>query len=183
MMSLSSPAALWLIINQLQLLMLLLLTGAYIPTDIVKHLCSSQFSTFSFSFIPFNQVPGVEAATEWTHFEQQDHYLDEMGLESGSSLNNNFSLFVTVTVIVPLHLLVWGLRQVKLDVGASKTKKVCAYVLNKAFEALTFNLYVRLFLEAYQHLLLSSASELYLLGTDSAPRIVSLSLAGAILFA
>ena len=61
-LNLSSPQALWMIANQFQLMLLLPLTGAFIPEDVVYYFTGEGFLNFNFNFIPTIDSPiGVES--------------------------------------------------------------------------------------------------------------------------
>ena len=102
--TLSSPSALWAVINQLQLLMFLILTGAYIPTEVESYISDSDYITFNFNFISFDFIPKLSSAKEWMGFEQGDSNLINLGLDSGSAFNNISSLLGSIIIIICLHL-------------------------------------------------------------------------------
>lgn len=52
LMSMSSPTVLWLMVNQMQLYMLLLLIKSAIPQDVEAYITSNDFMSFSLDFIP-----------------------------------------------------------------------------------------------------------------------------------
>ena len=55
--NMTSPAGIWPIINLFQMLMLLILTGAFIPEMIKSYLIGMNFVLFNFNFIPLYKVP------------------------------------------------------------------------------------------------------------------------------
>ena len=57
--NMASPVGIWSIINQFQMLMLLILTGAFIPTTVKEYLSGMNFVLLNFDFIPFIDVPLV----------------------------------------------------------------------------------------------------------------------------
>lgn len=83
-------------INQLQLMMLLPLTGAFIPEEIIDYLAGMDFFLIDFSFIPVKKLPFFTAVVSKFDTEQSNGYLDSIGLNSGSTLVNNLSLLATV---------------------------------------------------------------------------------------
>lgn len=106
-MNLSSPQGLWLMVNQIQLCMLLLLTGAYIPKDVVDYLSGSSFSLFSMDFLPFHKQLLVKGLYSWVAQDQENEILQKMGLKSGSTIYNNLSLFFMVFLLIVMHLLIF----------------------------------------------------------------------------
>ena len=55
--------------------------------------------------------------------------------------------------------------------------KVIKWIVNKVFTFLTFTYYIRVITEAFQHLLISSISEIYYFDTNSFQTVVSLIIA------
>ena len=88
----SSPQTFWMTLKQFQLILLTLLTSAYIPTKIVKFLSGMKSSTCSFSFIPFDKIPGIDKIIDWLGINLRYNKLDHFGIESGSSFVNVFSI-------------------------------------------------------------------------------------------
>ena len=104
LMNLSAPIAMWMIANQTQLVSLLLLTGAYLPASIKGILTGSQFTSFSFSFIPVMDIPGINNLLKPFDIEQEDVNLQEMGLNSGSTITSNSTFLFMIIVLIMLHL-------------------------------------------------------------------------------
>lgn len=102
--NLSSPMAIWAMANQFQLYMLLLLTKTSIPSDVSGYITGNQFMTFSMNFIPLNKIPVIELPLEWMNFDQSLDELEEMGIISGSSLNNIIGFLFTIVLIAMTHL-------------------------------------------------------------------------------
>lgn len=104
LVNLSAPIAIWLIANQIQLLSLLLITGAFLPPSVRGILTGSQFTSFSFSFIPVMDIPGVNILLKELDIKQEDVNLKEMGLNSASTLTSNIMLLLIIVVLVMFHL-------------------------------------------------------------------------------
>lgn len=81
----SSPIGIWAMINQFQLYLLLLLTGAYIPVTIRGYLAGVEFVSFSFNFIPFKNIGLVSHFYNWLTFSHNNDNLSDIGLKSGSA--------------------------------------------------------------------------------------------------
>ena len=90
--NMSSPQTFWMTLKQFQLILLTLLTSAYIPRKIVKFLSGMKSSTCSFSFIPFNKIPGIDKMIDWLDIDLGYSKLDHFGIESGSAFVNVFSI-------------------------------------------------------------------------------------------
>mmetsp|Transcript_35 Transcript_35/g.35 ORF Transcript_35/g.35 Transcript_35/m.35 type:complete len:107 (+) Transcript_35:1110-1430(+) len=85
MLNASSMASVWAMINQLQMLMLLLLSGVFIPKDIADFITASKLALFSFNFIHFEEVTLFKRLFNWLDYEQPDFILSKIDLESGST--------------------------------------------------------------------------------------------------
>ena len=90
--NMSSPQTFWMTLKQFQLILLTLLTSAYIPSKIVKFLSGMKSSTCSFSFIPFDKMPGIDKIIDWLDIDLRYGKLDHFGIESGSAFVNVFSI-------------------------------------------------------------------------------------------
>jgi hypothetical protein len=74
--NLSSPATIFSILNQLQLTMLLTLTGAYLDPMVKIFFAGNRAFQFSFSFIPFKEIPFYRYPSKELDFPQRsDSYL------------------------------------------------------------------------------------------------------------
>jgi hypothetical protein len=102
---LSSPQSLYFIVNQLQLLMLLPLTGAFIPKDIIDFFVGMSFSNFNFDFIPVDKIPIFSHIFEKLGYDHDSEYLKDIGVESGSTLVNNLSLIFIYILLAFCHLI------------------------------------------------------------------------------
>ena len=105
LVNLSAPVAIWLIANQIQLLSLLLLTGAFLPPSVKEILVGGQFTSFWFAAIPVSNVPVINISVELFDIEQDNVNLELMGLNSGSSFVSNIMFLLSVVAIIALHLL------------------------------------------------------------------------------
>lgn len=103
MLSSSSPATMWAIINQIQLLLLLLLTGAYFPKDVVDFLTGFEFSMLSLNFLQTDTWSIFDKVTNWLHSEQPHYYLGVIGVESKSSLVNLSSFLFNLLIQTSIH--------------------------------------------------------------------------------
>ena len=105
----SSPQGLWISMNQFQMILLLLLTKCYIPKSITNYLTGLKATTWSFNFIPFKDIPGLNKLVSYFDFPLSNSSLDDFGVFSGSTFANNFSLiciFILISVIVASYILI-----------------------------------------------------------------------------
>ena len=106
LMNMSSPVGLWSIINQFQMLMLLLLTGAFIPLTVKHYLSGMDFALNFFGLIPFYKVPLIADLYSWMKFEQYNDDLRDIGVEDGSTLVNNLSFLIILLLLIIFHMLI-----------------------------------------------------------------------------
>lgn len=102
----SNPTAVWSLMNQLQLLILLLLVDTYIPDDVQGFIQGQDFAMFSFDFIPSTKIPYIKIPTDWMEFEQSNEVLKDLGVASRSTFNNSFSLILVIIGIIALHVFI-----------------------------------------------------------------------------
>ncbi|CAI2375823.1 unnamed protein product [Moneuplotes crassus] len=159
LMNLSAPMALWAMANQVQLMLLLLLTKSSLPSDIIGYITNNGFFSFNMGFLPIKSNMVSEIPLKWMDKAQNRIELEDIGLESGSTFNNNFGLVITICVLVLLNLcLCCSPNPDKYNEDDFKHK--LAKFFKHVLAIFTFGIYIRLLLEAYQFILLSSISEL-----------------------
>lgn len=176
LVSLSSPQGVWITLNQFQCLALLLLTGAYLPDDVVYFLSGMDFTSLSFSFVPVSSALYLRSMADWVDSDLDDEYLAAAGLESRSSLVNCASLFAWSMFVVAMHVLVFAvLFQCRCRI--SSKYKCLARLRLYVFRLFTLAVYIRLVLGANQFVLISSSLELNSFQHQSAGKTVSLAVA------
>ena len=159
----SSLQSLWAIMNIIQLTMLLPLTLAFIPDIVVQYLIGMSFVNFNFDFIPLRDIPIIADLS----FEANKGFISDMGLRSASTFGNHFWVVILLILIILFHLILrwinrlfkhkWGGEwKIKWDFEPKWYHKSLDKILNK----LTFGVYVRIFLESFQIILLASLLEL-----------------------
>ena len=173
--SLSSPQGMWSCFNEFQLLMLLLLTGAYFPKEIVNFLAGMDFTSFSFSFIPTVNLFNSLSLTNWINFDLNDDYLKAIGMNSESALVNNISVVWTFLAIIIIHWIYCIFHKILKKHFSEKPKLL--KILNILMHIFTFNIYVRIMLESSQFILVSSAYEIRNFNVENVARKTSLSIA------
>ena len=171
-LNMSSPIGVWSIINQFQMFMLLILTGAFIPEIIRQYLAGMDFVSLNFDFIPFIDVIYISDLYLWMKFDQTNHNLEDIGLDYGSTVVNNISFLVILLIFIILHL------PIALIYTKTRSKTgFCNKSINFICKFMTFSAYIRLVLENFQYMLLCSISEAYEFNFSTQNRKVSLILA------
>ena len=172
--SMSTPQGAWSLVNQFQIFLLMPLTDAYFPPEIIAFLTGLDFSLFSFSFLPIKIIFGVEAILDLFDYSQSDDYYVDMGFNSGSAFVNHFNLLVVFITISILHLIYYPIyRKVKKWKPKGKVSKIVIKMWMFLIEILTFDIYIRLMIEAYLFLTLSSITEIYKSKLSNSEEILS----------
>ena len=171
LLTMSSPQSMWFMVNQFQLLVLLPLTGAFIPQDLVDFFSGMSFVNFNFDFIPVVEVPPFSYLKERLGFDHSDSYLKDLGVNSGSTLVNTLSLIFMLFVYTIFHLLTliyytWAKKRPE----QSKSRKVAI----KLLEAFTLAIYIRTLIQSFQVTVLSCFREIKDFNTSKVYLIVSL---------
>ena len=178
-MSFSSPQAIWMIANQFQLMLLLPLTGAFIPEDVVNYFTGGSFTNFNFDFIPTIKSPVGISLKDFFGDSLNSDSLANLGATYKWWLLNHISLITMIIVWVTLHLLSF---LPKLWMKNNNKDKWTYKLYSKWMNLLTFTIYVRMFIEAFQAMLVSSLTEIKLFNTNNAAHRLSLSVAFLIAF-
>ena len=163
----SSSSSSFGMMNQIQLVILLPLVGAYLPEKIYDYLKSMNASLFNLGFLPTNNSPSVVSFKSMFDFKQPNSYLYLIGLESGSSLVNILNLTVVVGMVMWVHavslILFWIFRKVSC----------CTWLKNlnaKILKTLTFGFYIGVYCETYILFLLVDFSEIRYTQTSGTTR-------------
>lgn len=159
--TLSSPAALWAMANQLQLLLLLALTKSSLPDDVINFITGNNFASFSFNFLPIQSLPLFGSPSKWNEDEQKNANLSKIGVENFSSFTNNYSFLLWLWLTFALQIFVTTLEKWKPKQRENKLIRAYLFFIKYLFQFLTFTVYIRMIMEGYQYLLLSSVSEIY----------------------
>jgi hypothetical protein len=88
----SSPSGFWQMVNQFQNILLLIISGAYMPKKVVDYLGGMDIILFSFDFIPADNTPGIHSMVKWFDYGEPSYYFEMVGLSSKSFFVNNFFL-------------------------------------------------------------------------------------------
>ena len=101
-----SPVAMWFLINQFQLLMLLLLTGTYMPKTVRQYLSNMDIVLFNLDFIPISRLPLISNLYDYMRFEQNNENMSDFGIDYGSTLVNNISFLFFMLLFIIAYLIV-----------------------------------------------------------------------------
>ena len=142
----SSPTGVLSLFNHYQLLNLIAMLPSYLPTQITQFILGNDFAMLSFDFIPNEKIPFIGEIPKWIPILQSDPLLNEIGLNSKSSIFNYLSIFLVVICIVFLYLMIAFLYS--LLVWRKKEGK-CMKWMKKIFQFFTFNIYIMLLFEKF----------------------------------
>ena len=174
-LSLSSPQGLWAVFNHYQLLMLLLLTGAFFPKEIANFFAGIKQVSFNFSFLPNSNYDSSSIIDNWFNFDINNNYLEIIGMNSGSTIVNLRKLVSVIISTIILQLIFCIFYRLTLS-WRSKSKKLTV-IMNAGIKFFTIWIYLRLFLQSNQFILICSVYEVNLFKFNSAGRAISFSVA------
>jgi hypothetical protein len=172
-LSMSSPQGAFSMLNHIQLFILLPMIGAYLPKTVIDLITGMSFAMFSFSFIPFEKIPMIDSLFNVFDYDQSDDYFDNIGLTSGSAFLNHIALLIIVGVFILFHLSILPCYKASLALNEGNWAK---WVMVKIFNIMSFSIYIRILLEAYLLISLSTISELNEFDHSNGFRIFSLSM-------
>ena len=128
------------------------------------YLSSLKVTTWSFNFIPFKDIPGINKIVSGFDSRLTNNELRYFGIFSGSTFANNFSLICIILISVAIHSLFILIHKLLKHFVKSKKWVSC---LDKTYQFFAFSLYIRIMLEVNVFLLLSSFSELFKMDTSN----------------
>ena len=100
----SSPSSAFSMLNMVQILLLLPLAGGYMPIKVIEFMYGISITLGSLTFLKLGSMIFVKDLLEWVTLDQDDEYLDIIGLESRSSFVNIYSIIGIMTIIPLIHL-------------------------------------------------------------------------------
>lgn len=98
-MALSSPQGAFSIINQFQMTLLIPMIDDYLPADVEKFILGMSFTLFSLDFIPIENIPIVAEIREALDYDQDNSYMKDLGMKSGSAFINQLKLLFVLTLL------------------------------------------------------------------------------------
>lgn len=138
-------------INQLQLLLLLPLVGAYIPYKPLMTIVGISISLFNFSFMDFSNSPTVKSEFSTFSFKQYNSYLYLINMTDGSSTINLISM-IGVSFFIPIFHALFEVSRLFIKNPKSSKLSKCIEKLHSLF---TIGFYIRYFMEIYLLLLIT----------------------------
>jgi hypothetical protein len=143
----SSSQGAWSSVNQFQLYLYIPLIGAFIHEDLLVFLEGFSFALFNFAFIPLIKIPGLSSIINLLPSDLHEGYVENIGMKYKSTVKNIASLLLISVFLLALHLLL----VVPLYIKSKKYDQTHRFRIysEKVFFLFTFNIYVRMFLEAY----------------------------------
>ena len=103
---LSSPQSCFSLINHLQLVILLPMIKIYYPTSVLFYIEGMDISMMGFDFLGISSTRIHETWVDRMTSQQDDEYLQSIGLNKTSSFVNALNILVIVGVVIILHLII-----------------------------------------------------------------------------
>ena len=97
--NLSSMASLWSVINQMQILFLIFLTGAFIPKDIESIITGLTICLNPFSFLQQKLNGDYNFVSNYFDFGLENSNLEKFGIKSDSTIVNMTSFLFSIVII------------------------------------------------------------------------------------
>ena len=174
----SSVSTIWLMIDQIQLFFLLFLTRAFIPDQIKEVIIGMNFLLNPFDTIYIFNPQFYGDLLDKLYYEVVNPELKYFNIESLSTVYNSFSIVSGGIFIVTLHVIIYFINKWtskwENDGRCSKLKWVLKFIIKKAYEIMTFAIYIRYILELSQFLIASSISEIWSFDTSWELRVISI---------
>jgi hypothetical protein len=153
----SSPQAAYAMINQIQLLMLIPLLGAYLDPDIFKFIQGMNFAILSANILPSEGIGSTSIIKDILDYPQPNDYLSELGMKSGSAFLNQIQLIYTWCLFLSWHsFILMNYISSSRPLVDSKFHST----IRDVFEWYTFGAYIRFFIESFLLLLLAIMTEI-----------------------
>ena len=164
----ASSSSIWMLINVYQMMLFLPLTGAYIHPYVFQFIKGIDFSILNFSIL--DNTEGLLKINFMSYFDctQQNDYLNDIGLQSWSTIINiSLSVLFDIWIMI-IHILLY------LFYLCVKSNRNCfsKFVFN-LLKVMTFSVYIRKLLESFLLFSISTTQELYLIKPPSASRTIS----------
>ena len=160
-------------------MLLLPLTEAFIPEDVINYFTGNNFINFNYNFVPIVDSPISRDFTDYFGNDQNNDSLQNLGAEYKRSILNHISLLTLIAFVIFIHALSFV---PKLWLKKSDSDRWYYKAYSKWMSFLTFAVYVRLLVEALQAMFVSSLSELKDFSTVNTAHRLSLSFAFVLLF-
>ncbi|CAI2364508.1 unnamed protein product [Moneuplotes crassus] len=168
------PTSLWSLLQQLQMLLLLMLIDEYTPSDINEFLEGMSFAMINFNFIPAADLPLIDIPLDWLDFGEPAEKVQNLGIESISTIVNNFSLVFTFICVIIAHTVLKIIPWFKNKNHPNCFIRNVSIIREKTIDIIFYIAYARLLLEAHETIVVTSALEIKEFDTSSTAKIISL---------
>ena len=140
-------------INQYQALMLIPILDLYLPKTVRDFIVGNSATLFSFSFLHIQDISFISSMNNDLGGDQDDEYLNEIGIMSNSVIINHINLMIVYLIIFIIHMSIWLIAKlIKLKLKSKESK--CNKIMSKIIDVFTFGVYVRLLIESFQFMML-----------------------------
>ena len=177
----SSFCTIWSMMNMIQSLFFLALLRIYLPDDVNYFILGMKVFLFPFDSLKFLEASFIFSTPSILNFNQVDDTLWGIGLHSGSSFINCYLMFVSLIIIFFIHIylliLIKLINKITIEARYPRLSRAINNIKNKIFYFMTFAVYIRIFIEGFQYLMLASMFELHYFHVSPLKESVSLSLA------
>ena len=131
-----------------------------------------------FLYFSWSRITAYNSTINIFKFELSNNLLSNVGMDSDSSVSNTISFFIITIIMIVIHFLVIILYKLlakcQIDLTGGWFSKTVKWITDKLYNLLTFNYYIRSFLEMNQYLLICSVYEIYNFNVSDSYRIASL---------
>ena len=177
MLNSASSSSTWTLIHQIQSMFLIMLTYVYLPDDVKQVIIGFKFAFVFFDIIPIKRTNVSKMILDTFDSNQSNAVLNDIGIESGSSIVNLYS-FLWSLIIIAMAQITFKFIQILIRKYVNHNKwrwifKSIDILINKILKALTFAYYIRAFLELHQYILISTVSEVNVFNASSGASIAS----------
>ena len=95
-LNLSSITAIWSLVNQFQLFLLLLLTKTPFPDDVKGMILGNELMSFDLGSIPIRSLPQINWTLNLVDIKQDNVYLQTVGVTSQGGIANNINFALSI---------------------------------------------------------------------------------------
>ena len=178
LISLSSIESLWSIINQMQMLFLILLTGVFIPLDVKIIIQGPSFAINIYSYIPLSSTQYDSSVFSKYNFPSTNAMLQDVGVNTDSSIYNIHVMLIWILLIILIHVCLYfvmkRISRIHESRGWKLFLKIIKWTIAKLYRMLTFGFYIRNLLQMALYIMLSTIYEISIFNTEDVYFITSL---------
>ena len=155
----SSGNSIWILVNQIQLILLLPMLNTYTEYKFRSYVKNFEFASMNFGFLRSSYSwPFLDSQIKKLDYEQAEMVFKDNGIESGSFLYNHYGFVKAIITMTLLNLIYVVLKfTIFKELSQRNVIKKCLKFISKF---LHFTIYVRLFIEALLFMFISSMLEI-----------------------